>query len=284
MEMADGMKSITDNIAASSEERSKAMRNLMSDTRETLKRAARERKGMSKEQAKGLSDYARNLAHDVEDMLKGFRMNRKKMSKGQAQDLSNFAKKLSADTDSMLSRFKKEEGRMSEELRERLGSEVKAVKTYVRKRLKEFDRAHSEMSNTVEKSLTQYANDLVGGVGKLLSGHSSEMKKARGAWLNMSRELNGTRAAAASASRNTGGKRAAAAIKEAKKTESPIDVGKKILRFIKSHPEGVKVSDMEAPLGVVRTKLGVLAKGLLEEGKVRKEENLYFPLLEKVGL
>jgi phosphate uptake regulator len=60
--------------------------------------------------------------------------------------------------------------------------------------------------------------------------------------------------------------------------EVEVDLEEKVLEFINQHPEGLKVSDMEAPLGVVMTKLGKIAKKLLEEGKVRKEESLYFPL------
>ena len=57
-----------------------------------------------------------------------------------------------------------------------------------------------------------------------------------------------------------------------------IGLGEKELGFIKRHPEGVEVGDMEEPLGALKMRLGVLAKGLLEKGKVRKEENIYFPL------
>jgi len=57
-----------------------------------------------------------------------------------------------------------------------------------------------------------------------------------------------------------------------------LSIEEKVLEFIEKHPEGVKVGEMEKPLGVVRMMLGRIAKTLLEEGKVRKEENLYFPL------
>ena len=57
-----------------------------------------------------------------------------------------------------------------------------------------------------------------------------------------------------------------------------MDLDEKILQFINKHPEGVKVGDMEEPLGVTRMRLGVIAKKLLEEGKIRKEEKMYFPL------
>jgi len=55
-------------------------------------------------------------------------------------------------------------------------------------------------------------------------------------------------------------------------------VEEKVLEFIKGHSKGVKVGEMEEPLGVLRMRLGVVAKGLLEKGMVRKEENMYFPL------
>jgi len=70
-------------------------------------------------------------------------------------------------------------------------------------------------------------------------------------------------------------------IEEEKKEEkaSPeIGLEEKVLGFIKRHPKGVEVGDMEEPLGVIRMRLGVVAKGLLEKGMVRKEENMYFPL------
>jgi hypothetical protein len=71
------------------------------------------------------------------------------------------------------------------------------------------------------------------------------------------------------------------AIKEAVEEEEvppEMDLEEKVLKFIKKHPEGVKVSDMEEPLGVARTRLGVVAKKLFEEDKVRKEGSIYFPL------
>jgi len=53
---------------------------------------------------------------------------------------------------------------------------------------------------------------------------------------------------------------------------------KKILDYINRHPNGVKISEMEEPLGETRMKLGFIAKGLLDEGKVQKMDNVYFPL------
>lgn len=53
----------------------------------------------------------------------------------------------------------------------------------------------------------------------------------------------------------------------------------RVLNFINEHPiKGVKISEMEGPLGETRMKLGFIAKVLLDEGKVKKIENYYFPL------
>lgn len=54
----------------------------------------------------------------------------------------------------------------------------------------------------------------------------------------------------------------------------------KVLEFINHHTDGVKISDMEKPLGEKRMKLGYVAKNLLEEGKVKKIEDRYFPVYD----
>jgi len=58
----------------------------------------------------------------------------------------------------------------------------------------------------------------------------------------------------------------------------PITLEEKVLNYINKHPKGVKISEMEVPLGETRMKLGFVAKNLLDEGKVQKVENVYFPL------
>lgn len=55
----------------------------------------------------------------------------------------------------------------------------------------------------------------------------------------------------------------------------------KILAFINDHPEGIKVSDMEEPLGEQRMRIGYVCKKLLEEGKITKVDRMYFPLTQE---
>jgi len=58
----------------------------------------------------------------------------------------------------------------------------------------------------------------------------------------------------------------------------PMTLEEKVLDFINKHPNGLRISEMEQPLGETRMKLGFIAKALLEEGKVQKLENIYFPI------
>lgn len=61
------------------------------------------------------------------------------------------------------------------------------------------------------------------------------------------------------------------------KQEGVHSIEENVLSYINKHPKGVKVLDMEEPLGMNRMRLGVVAKNLLENHKVLKVDNMYFP-------
>lgn len=60
----------------------------------------------------------------------------------------------------------------------------------------------------------------------------------------------------------------------------------RVLDYINQHQHGVRISEMEIPLCETRMKLGFIAKNLLEEGRILKFDNTYFPLnnLKEVGI
>jgi len=51
----------------------------------------------------------------------------------------------------------------------------------------------------------------------------------------------------------------------------------KILDYINHHFTGVRISEMEVPLGETRMMLGFVTKNLLDKGKIVKIENSYYP-------
>jgi hypothetical protein len=65
------------------------------------------------------------------------------------------------------------------------------------------------------------------------------------------------------------------------KSKKDLTLEEKVLNYLNTHKKGVKVSDMEKPFGETRMKIGFVSKKLLDEGKVRKIENLYYPLANK---
>jgi hypothetical protein len=54
--------------------------------------------------------------------------------------------------------------------------------------------------------------------------------------------------------------------------------------FINSQPNGVKIAEMEESLRQSRLRLGYITRKLLNEGKVIKVENKYYPVAnQKAG-
>ena len=208
---------------------------------------------------------------------------------------------LAADTRKTLKGIQKAHKEMADDLKESLGKGetdrlksfksmmgniqkgIKDIESYVANKLKEFSDAHADMSEELKKDLAKYVSGIVSDTKKLLSEYSSDMKKAANAWQGMSKTLARARKGGAAAPK-VEAKVKVRPVKEAveeveeKEVSPETELEEKVLKFIKKHPKGVKVGDMEEHLGVARTRLGVIAKRLLDEGRVRKEENLYFPL------
>lgn len=51
----------------------------------------------------------------------------------------------------------------------------------------------------------------------------------------------------------------------------------KVLNYINDNQEGVRISDMEQTLGEKRMMLGYVTQSLLNEGKIVKIEDCYYP-------
>ncbi len=68
---------------------------------------------------------------------------------------------------------------------------------------------------------------------------------------------------------------------QVKVNENELILKEKILNYINQHEDGIRVYDMEIPLCETRMTIGYVSKKLLEEGQVRKVENLYYPLPRK---
>ena len=59
-------------------------------------------------------------------------------------------------------------------------------------------------------------------------------------------------------------------------TESTEELRRRILEFLETCQEGIRVSDMEQALGVSRMRLGHICRAMLDEGLLTKDGKLYF--------
>ncbi|MEI6613429.1 MAG: hypothetical protein WCL37_00900 [Chrysiogenales bacterium] len=221
-----------------------------------------------------------NLARDTHIMLDGFNLERKEMSARQARDLDKFMADLTKNVGGMIKGFSAEHKAMAASLKASLKENTREIETYVKSKLREFSAAHAEMSAELKKDLAQYVANIVNGTGELLTKFYGE------------REILGThwQAMAAVMARKRGRMPISRARKKVFSEKELVEKMEKIpgtvnmalsarvLEFLSQHPEGALVSAMEGPLGASRIKLGLEAKKLLDNSRVRKENNLYFPL------
>ena len=182
-------------------------------------------------------------------------------------------RKLEKDTQSMLKEFQGEQKDMAAELKKTFKqAEVDRLKA-------EADRikAFASMKNEIQAEQKKRNKE----VADLLKEFSAEGGKISVGWKSLNAVMAKRRSGKPTVEAEVKVRSVKEAIEEEKKEEiaSPeMGVEEKVLEFIKGHSKGVKVGEMEEPLGVLRMRLGVVAKGLLEKGMVRKEENMYFPL------
>jgi|GEM_PF-1176239 len=217
MGIAEGMKSLTEDILSSYDARVKTIGSIVADThrivvdahkitsdaRKTVKGFTADRKKMASEQAVSLGNFAKGLAQNIDDMLGGFGNARKHMGEEQAKNLEDFlktigdfVKNLTRNVGTMMNGFRKEHKEVSEELKGKLAKEAKDIEAYITKLLKDFRASRSEMSETLRKNLDKYIRDIINCVRgianntrQLIGEYHSDMSRARHAWQGMAATL-----------------------------------------------------------------------------------------------
>jgi len=156
MNLADGMRNITENIIASHQVRVRALGNLVKEVSETIRSNAADRKAMSEEQSAELARFAHDLASRVQKEL----------------ELMCKDRTLSAKN-----------------LKSRLQKEARDLRNLIKKTLSDYAKDHAEMGEALRHNLHGYVNGIVKTVGDLLGGYRADMRKAGNIWGNMTRTL-----------------------------------------------------------------------------------------------
>lgn len=167
MDVAEGMKRITENIIASNDMRLKAASNLAADIRNMLKEFSSDRKKMSDEQKEALSIFMKSLSGEIKDLLNEMQKNRKNMGETQAKSLAAFVKNLDKEVNTMINSFLKERGEKFDELR----------------------RKHTQEINNIRNNVKQIINE----AKNLISKYKDDIGEAHNIWQEMSVNLDKSR-------------------------------------------------------------------------------------------
>jgi len=317
MGISNDMKKLGEDIVAANDVRVKAIGVLVKDTHKMLKGFQAEHKEMATNLRGELAKGEDQRLKDFRVMMANIQKFVSDIDKEVSAMIERFQKEHKVMADELRENLEKGEADRLKTFNDMMGNihqDINQIETYVANKLKEFSDAHVGMSEELKKMLANYVADMVKATKKLmgdiqkrqkertaevadlnvevadlLETFKTEREKMAANWLALTVKMakkRGIMPKVEAEVKVRPVKEAIAAIEvieeviEEEEKEAPpeMDLDEKILQFINKHPEGVMVGDMEETLGVVRMRLGVIAKKLLEEGKIRKEEKMYFPL------
>jgi hypothetical protein len=257
-----------------------------------------------------ISEEVQNIFVFTDKLLTKFSDDRIKMSDNMRAELkTNFTDRVTYTQDILekftksLAETREENQKMAKALKLDLQNSSKELSNSDAQRLKDFDitftgiqkRVH-EIQTYVDTFLTEFSSDrkeaadtwsqLAGAIASLGEVQVQETKKTVTASVKpkvkkveVQKEVVFEREIVSKADVKT----AEPTAKEPKidTFKKELTLEEKVLKYLNSHKKGVRVSDMEKPFGETRMRIGFVSKKLLDEGKVRKIENLYYPLTKK---
>ena len=255
MGVAGDTKKLGEDIIASYDLRVKEIRKLEKDTQSMLKEFQGEQKDMA-------AKLKKTLEQGEADRIKA--------SGSLKSEIQAEQEKRNKEVADLLEKFAKDHEDMAEQLK-------KIFKQAEADRLKaEADRMEAFASLKNEIQAEQKNRNKA--VADLLKELKTEREKMSASWQTLTAAMSKRRSGKPTMEAEVKVRPVKEAIEETKEVASGIGLEEKVLEFIERHPEGAKVGDIEEPLGVQRMRLGQVAKRLLNKGKVRREENIYFPL------
>ncbi|MCL3782179.1 hypothetical protein EMN47_17460 [Prolixibacteraceae bacterium JC049] len=297
-EVTEIQHSASDMLSAYMESRSKMSREL----NEQFIKFQEERKRKNKDRENDFNEFMSNIRQEVEQsktalrtLLESFSVNHNNMAKSLRDDLNTYQNSLALDTCNMLERFQEELNDMSLKLNEKLLHSQQSINDNEQQRLEHYQQTMQEISSKVT-SIKQ-------ATAKLLKDCSQERIQMSLEWESLVQKLNEIKngdqvvnikppkeqqSPKADISYKTKSSKPSTAKKVILEEKKPtplapkeMSLEEKIISYVAAHPEGVKVSEMEEPLGEQRMRIGYLCKKLLESGKLTRHENAYFPKLNK---
>jgi hypothetical protein len=148
---------------------------------------------------------------------------------------------------------------------------LREIKSEVEGLVKEFGRARKEMGNALRADLARARADLESEGRELLSDFPkvravtrADLERAKAAWQGFASRRKEAEAVKVEAR---------VGVPEEREEEEE----ERLLAAINAHPEGITLSEVARGFGVRPAVLGRAARSLVDQGKIRKEGNSYFP-------
>lgn len=257
MNIANQVKSLTEDIEASYGERIMAVSDIVKETRQTLGNFNREHQRMA-------GDLKRSLAANSSGRVSEVR----KMRAENAEQLKEMAKDLLSFLSSANSGRKDEVVKLMNEIRGFIrevekGNEERADK--VKGLLEDFAQEHQERATSLRHELSSFQRHLSSVVEDMRSANSSDHRQARTHWQNLAKIM--------------AAKRAGKSIPSAKAEEAfeQGELKERVLKVIQAHPGGIKLSKIGKVLGIAFIRAAKPIQELLAEVKVTKRDSEYLP-------
>jgi len=253
MGMTNRMKELTEDIQSSAKKRVEDMTRLKAETN--------------------------TLRQEAVDMVQDFHDSRRKSGERLRNDLSQNEQKRQKEVGKMLSTFKGTRNAAAAELTKELAqgkaktkAEVKETLADARTLINDFQSSRQTMGAELKKDLDKARDERITAVEGMREGFrqtrkevQADLKGTADAWKDMGSAMR---------KNSSGGKGSA----ETQAVEITPNLEEKLLSIVNQHAEGISLTEVAKEIGVVTIVLGKTAKVLLGQGKIRREEKIYFPV------
>lgn len=234
-----------------------------------------------------IKEEAKQVRGEAQALIKGFRTSRHEEGARLRKELAQSVVERKSEVNGILKdahqtvgSFRSSRKEMGTELRRGLAesrstnkSEVEGLLKKTENLVRDLGRSRKETSEELRKDLNQCRTDRESEVKEMRSDFRkseaevrTDLKEAAAAWQQLTRTT------------KAGVKVQPTKEKvEVPKEEIP-DPEVKLLAAIREHPNGISLVEVAESLRVVPVVLGHASKRLLDEGKIRREDKLYFPV------
>ncbi|MBI4302921.1 MAG: hypothetical protein HY665_01080 [Chloroflexi bacterium] len=295
MAIATSMKELTQDILSSAEERADRLTELNRETEALRRKAAGMVEDFSTSRREASRQLRRQLTQSNADMrkrvmesrddsrnlIKGFRVSRrdsgsqlrKELAQGRRHLVQN-ERERKQHVGTLLKDFQSSREETSAQLKNDLAQGKERMKSDVREALAGAEALVNGYQSSRRMTGTQLRNDLcqcrnarkadVAGMSndfrKVRAELRAELNQASDAWRGMASAIHTGKAGS----------------KTMPKVKAEIPTVEKLLSVISQYVGGITLSEVAKTLGIATIVLGKAARTLQDQGKVRKERNLYF--------